>query len=78
MGAPGENEMADKIEVIRADQLRPGNKFLGPREFHITVESVERAAGSVRIKGVNGWGEGFNHRYNARTQVELLDNEVAR
>lgn len=60
------------IETIRADQLYPGNKFLGPREFHITVESVRRTACAVIVSGVNGWGEAFQKRYPHRQPVSLL------
>lgn len=53
--------------------LYRGLTILGPRGFHITVESVSRTAGGkYRVIGRNGFGEGFDRSYSPSTTFEVL------
>lgn len=65
----------EKIIDARADQVRVGDKILGRRLHHLTVEKAIRTSSYVTFIGVNGWGDPMRMRYAHRDHVGIFREE---
>lgn len=63
-----------KEKICNAYNLRPGMKFIGPRELWIKVESVRNTGKGVVIVGVDGWGEERTIRYSNDKLVHVVES----
>ena len=61
-----------KTETIEARYIRTGDKFIGRREWHVTVEQVIPHSRTLKIevRGVNGFGEPMTMIYWPKDKVE--------
>jgi hypothetical protein len=61
-----------QIANISVGAMARGMVFLGPDDWHITVERVKPAARTVLVEGRNGFGEAFSRRYKADAIVRYF------
>lgn len=62
-----------QLATVSASVIRPGDKIIGRREFHLTVETVSRSSnGRITFVGVNGWGEEMRMIYRSNDTIQKI------
>lgn len=62
--------------TVTARYLSKGQRYLGRRDWHLTVESVTVHKSVAIVVSLNGFGEEVREHYPLNTTVELIEDRA--